>query len=670
MKTRLFLAGLAIAAMASCTVESPETAPQQPDTCKVFRATIGEDDTRTTLDVGTSSASVIWNAGDKITVLGILSNGGSYREQFSTSTGGANYTEFACYNWRPSSSVVRYLACYPAEQFDATAYYEPLGGFLLGVSIPPQQQAVKGGVAPELLFSIADQHNAMSSELKFKNIMSLVRFRLTGRSASKVNTVKMTLSQDICGSGIYVVGDSESDSYFTFVGTVGNAPYPDSPTVELKGPFEAGEDYFIAIAPCTTSGLTLNFIDDAGNILTRSSSKQIEFRRSAIADLGTIVLDEEFGAPSDKLVKYMEASAGAKPVLLAVSGDGFTAGQQDLFLSLAKSAVDKLFATEPYKTYKDYFTVYLLPVVSNESGASVTDGAGNITTPVDTYFKTRWGSDSYGDMAADNDLVYSYVTATLPELVLGTHDINEVSTALIINDARYGGICHMSSLGACVALVPYSYNGGGIQWPIPGTRAASDSDVSAGVRATTQAEQEAVGCTIGDWRNTFIHEFGGHGIGRLTDEYWDNTYSTSTVISSHSWPVPMGLNVSAVYDDVPWKADLLDNMDRLSTLDSRYPDRIGRFQGGGGYILYRWRSEEISCMIDNRPYYSAWQRILIVKRIKDLAGETFSLDDFLAKDVTRDPVRESSSSSGSRLGTHIGPVRLAPPLAPPVLYED
>ena len=668
MKTRLFLAGLAIAAMASCTVESPETAPQQPDTCKVFRATIGEDDTRTTLDVGTSSASVIWNAGDKIKVFGVLSNGASYQREFSTSTGGAKYTEFACYDWQPNSSVVRYLAFYPSDQFEATAYYEPLGGLLVGITIPPQQQAVKGGVAPELLFSVADQHDAMSSELKFKNILSLVRFRLSGRSASKVSTVKMTLSSEVCGSGLYVVGDS--DSQISFAGTMGNVVYHSSPTVVLEGPFEAGEDYFIAIAPCTTSGLTLNFIDDAGNILTRSSSKQIEFRRSAIADLGTIVLDEEFGAPSDKLVKYKEASAGAKPVLLAISGDGFTAGQQDLFLSLAKSAVDKLFATEPYKTYKDYFTVYLLPVVSNESGASVTDGAGNITTPVDTYFKTRWGSDSYGDMTADNGKVRSYISANLPEMVMGTHEIDEVSAAVIINDARYGGICHMSSLGSCVALVPYTDNGGRIQWSMPGTRAASESDISAGVRATTKAEQDAVGYTVGDWRNTFLHEFGGHGIGRLTDEYWGTTYSTGTVISSHSWTVPVGLNVSAVYDDVPWKADLLDNMDRLSTIDSRYPDRIGRFQGGGGYILNRWRSEDISCMIDNRPYYSAWQRILIVKRIKDLAGEAFSLDDFLAKDVTRDPVRESSSSSGSRLGTHIGPVRLAPPLAPPVLYED
>jgi hypothetical protein len=670
MKTRLFLAGLAIAAMASCTVESPETAPQQPDTCKVFRATIGEDDTRTTLDVGTSSASVIWNAGDKIKVFGVLSNGASYQREFSTSTGGAKYTEFACYDWQPNSSVVRYLAFYPSDQFEATAYYEPLGGLLVGITIPPQQQAVKGGVAPELLFSIADQHNAMSSELKFKNIMSLVRFRLTGRSASKVNTVKMTLSQDICGSGIYVVGDSESDSYFTFVGTVGNAPYPNSPTVELKGPFEAGEDYFIAIAPCTTSGLTLNFIDDAGNILTRSSSKQIEFRRSAIADLGTIVLDEEFGAPSDKVVKYMESSSGFKPVVLAVLADGFTSGQQQLFLSLAKGAVDKLFDTEPYKTYKDYFTVYLLPVVSNEAGASITNGSGTVTTKVDNYFGSGWGESNYMDMNADKSKIQGYLQANLPELIRGTHTLEEISSALIINDARYGGICHMFSNGFSYAMVPYTNDGGELAWGFPDTRAASESDVSAGTRATTSEERDAIGVNHGDWRNTLIHEFGGHGIGRLGDEYWGDTYVTSTTIDSHNWPVPFSLNVSAVYDDVPWKAALLDNLSILTSIDSRYA-RIGRYQGGEGYILNRWRSEVISCMIDNRQYFSTWQRIIIVTRIKSLAGDSFSLNDFVNADVTCDPVRDGSSApSAARLSTHTAPLRLYPPLAPPVLHEE
>jgi hypothetical protein len=220
--------------------------------------------------------------------------------------------------------------------------------------------------------------------------------------------------------------------------------------------------------------------------------------------------------------------------------------------------------------------------------------------------------------------------------------------------------------------VPYSYNGGNIRWSYPGTVAVSDSDVSAGLRSTTDADRDEVGRNAGDWRNTLLHEFGGHCFGRLADEYWNGTsYSTSTTIKSHDWTVPAGLNVSGSYDNVPWQEDLLDNMAMLSSIDSRYPDRIGRFQGGDTYPLNRWRSEKISCMIDNRQYFSAWQRDLIVRRIFSLAGETFSFSDFIASDVTVDPVREGTSGA-PRLGRipEAGAYHICPPLPPPVPHED
>ena len=60
-----------------------------------------------------------------------------------------------------------------------------------------------------------------------------------------------------------------------------------------------------------------------------------------------------------------------------------------------------------------------------------------------------------------------------------------------------------------------------------------------------------------------------------------------------------------------------------------------------------WRSEKTSCMIDNRQYFSAWQRYLIVKRIFTLAGEesSFSFEKWLENDVTFDPVRDAATRS-------------------------
>ena len=45
-----------------------------------------------------------------------------------------------------------------------------------------------------------------------------------------------------------------------------------------------------------------------------------------------------------------------------------------------------------------------------------------------------------------------------------------------------------------------------------------------------------------------------------------------------------------------------------------------------------YRSEATSCMNNNIPYYSAISRQAIVERIMECAGETFSLEDFYAKD--------------------------------------
>ena len=131
----------------------------------------------------------------------------------------------------------------------------------------------------------------------------------------------------------------------------------------------------------------------------------------------------------------------------------------------------------------------------------------------------------------------------------------------------------------------------------------------------------------------------------------------------------MDLNLSANYNSVPWQ-EFLDHRDELVSRDAHY-DRIGIYQGGYIVMFKIWRSEKISCMIDNRPYFAAWQRYLIAKRIMTLAGEgdSFSFDSWLALDKTDDPIRDNVSSSATR-SLPPGPVIYEQPLPPPVMIED
>jgi hypothetical protein len=66
--------------------------------------------------------------------------------------------------------------------------------------------------------------------------------------------------------------------------------------------------------------------------------------------------------------------------------------------------------------------------------------------------------------------------------------------------------------------------------------------------------------------------------------------------------------------------------------DERYSDIVDVFEGGYGYSRGVYRSEANSCMNDYEPYFSTICREDIVRRIKNLAGEPFSFEEFVAAD--------------------------------------
>ena len=512
----------------------------------------------------------------------------------------------------------------------------------------------------------------------------MVKFRLSGSVVSQLASVKFVSNTTIAGD--IVVGDlNAAEPTFCFDITYGERQESPTSVVELKGSFEAGVDYYIAMIPGTTDGFSMLFIDNAGNYIIKESSKTLTLNRSHIVDFGTVDVGDSFG---DSAVTQYMAGTVSNPADIVVLPDGFTDMQRESFETMAKDGIDFLFSTEPYHTYKDYFNVYFIWKASAEAGASISDGNGTIQTLRNTAFGSFWGEgeNNYGDMAADEEAVYAFVSAHCPEIIRGQRTIDEVPVLMLINDNRYGGRAHSTSSGRTYCQVPYTDAGGELHWSYPNYVPTSDDPTNGYVyRQISNEDLASIGISYsgttpssvfsntGDWRNTLIHEFGGHSFGRLKDEYWygGETISVSPQgdIDTHSWPVPFGLNISGYYDTVPWQS-LLDAQTDLVARDSRY-SRIGRFQGGDVELLNRWRSEKISCMIDNRPYFSTWQRYLIVKRILELAGEssTLTLDTFLAKDDPTDPLRDGASLS-SVTTKSVGPVRIMPPLAPPELVDN
>ena len=647
----------------------PESRTSEP-AVHTIRAGFAETapDTRSRLEFGESAARVLWSRGDAFKMYR-MSDAGYSQTTYTTTDDGVE-----CATFTASSSLKSddsYTCIYPAAAY--SVYRSADQDVKLRIPVPPTQEAVPGGLAEGLNLAAAWTSDK-DADLSFSNLLSIVRFRLSG-DVSNLESVTFEAGKNVAGDAtLFFQG---GDLHFGFLNSYSAVTYPRSTSVTLTGPFTAGQDYCMALVPATLDGFKMIFRDTQGHVLTKTSTKSLTLGRSRTVDFGTIDLS---GSWEDVPVQYLKQTKGRKKNVVAVLADGFRAEELDLFESLAKDAIDYMFSVEPYKTYKEYFTVYLCRVASNESGAGYTDEEGNILTPVDNYFGSRWPEKSYSNMTANEETVKSYLSSHIPEIVSGELAQIDVPAVLLINDNRYGGVCHVKGSGWSYAQVPYQYAGRSIRWSFPSVQAVNVQDDSEGSRPTTDEEKDEMGRMVGDWRNTFLHEFAGHGYGRLADEYWKSTtvYTAPGAIPGHSYSVKYALNVSGYYDRVPWKADLLDNLEEWT---ARNPDygRISIWHGGHTSLYYRWRSEKTSCMIDNRPYFSTWQRILIVRRIMEKTGETFDMDEFIAKDVTVDPIRPVVSATASpeerrqilmRARSQALLVPEMPMLPPPVLEDE
>ena len=653
----------------ACTREPIQPVPADTPSGHVLRAGFVEagPETRSRLDFDETEARVLWTRGDSFKMVRMNESNYSSRT-YTTEDDGVETADFSCQGNPLTGS--EFTSGYPASVY-RVGRRGAMGCYLI-TPVPSEQQAIPGGIE-EGLGRAAAYSTSASDDLFFHNMLSFIRFRVDGACVSSLASVTFDAGTNVAGdASVYFV---DGEPIIDFSKNWSTVTVPRSNSITLSGPFEAGQDYCMALVPVSMpSGFDMQFKDEEGHTFFKHSSKSLTLNRSRITDFGTIHLGDSWEVEHPETVEYLHQTKGSEKNVIGILADGFTEDELDKFEVLAKNAVDYWFTVEPYKSYKEYFTVYLFRVASNQSGAGITDGSGNIVTAVDNYFGSRWGEKSYSDMKADPSKVQSYLKTHVPEILAGELTYKDVPCVLLINDNRYGGICHAYSNGWCYAQVPYQYAGRSIKWSFPAVQAVNPMDDSEGYRDTTEEERDEMGRHVGDWRNTFLHEFGGHGYARLTDEYWSTTtkYTEPGAIGGHSYAVPYALNASGFYDAVPWQADLLDNLDEWI---ARNPDygRIGIWHGAQTSLYYRWRSEKTSCMIDNRPYFNTWSRILIVRRILEKAGEEFDMQSFIDKDVTFDPVRPAASATAAdraRARARAMMVPEMPMLPPPVLHED
>ena len=316
-----------------------------------------------------------------------------------------------------------------------------------------------------------------------------------------------------------------------------------------------------------------------------------------------------------EVVGYMQSSK-PKPIILVFTGDGYI--KQDcnaggLFEQNAAEGIEALFSIEPYKTYRDYFSVYMVFAHSLESGATQIDKGIYKMTAFGTTF-----DDTGTGMSTNTDKAFEYAQK-VPGML--AYNINNTCVFMMVNQNRYAGTCWMWPSGKSVAICPVSRTSGNYSY--------------AGV---------------------ILHEGGGHGFGRLADEYVNSTTQIpSSEVTSYraSQGSGMYLNVDFISDpqQVLWSHFL-----GLSGYN-----KVGVFEGAALYRYGAWRSEETNCMINNIKYYSVACREQIVKRILTISGEGYTLEKFFANDYVRSPGAAMEAETKS-----FDPKTFIP-LAPPVV---
>lgn len=312
----------------------------------------------------------------------------------------------------------------------------------------------------------------------------------------------------------------------------------------------------------------------------------------------------EYG--EDEWITLQKATKGNNGgINIVLLGDGFSAKDiaSGKYLKDIKQEVEYFFGIEPYKTYRDYFNVYTAIPLSTESGV------GTVNTIRYNRFNTTF-TGGVG-LKADYDEVFNYALGA-PTVNKG--NLNQTLIIMVPNSTDYGGICQMWEDGSAIAFCPQSTYG----YPL-------------------------------DTRGVIQHEAGGHGFGKLGDEYiYHNAFIDFCDCTCCGHVLEFNAAKSLGWYD---NLELTGKMHSVGwshlIFDDRYSDIVDIYEGGYMHNRGVFRSEPNSCMNNDIPYYSTISRESIVKRIKAYAGETYSFEDFVKNDKRDAGIVESRAFGGN-----------------------
>lgn len=316
-----------------------------------------------------------------------------------------------------------------------------------------------------------------------------------------------------------------------------------------------------------------------------------------------------------EIMTLQQATIG-KGIDIVLMGDGYsdrliTDGTYDNTMRLA---MEKLFSIEPYKSFREYFNIYSVKVVSENE--EFTYGASTALS-----CNLVGGSRIEGD----DSKVFSYA-----QKAIDSERMNEASLIVILNSSEYAGTCYMYSS-------PSGNYGNGV----------SISYFPTGTDETA-------------FEQLIHHEAAGHGFAKLGDEY---AYETMGKITTDIISSIQELETYGWYKNIDFTNDPTTIKWNKFLSDPRYSnEKLGIYEGAYTYPIGVYRPTENSIMRDNTGNFNAPSREAIYIRINKLAyGEDWQYD--YEKFVEYDAINLISTAS------RITQTRPTKPLHEPVVIK-
>ena len=375
---------------------------------------------------------------------------------------------------------------------------------------------------------------------------------------------------------------------------------------------------------------TVIAFDETGKMIFHSSftsrDELPEFLKGILGEGEAPYESTDYSA--DGKVHTLQTATEGNGINVVLMGDGFSDRQiaDGTYEDLMRQGMESFFMFEPFVSFRNYFNLYYVDVVSKNEG---------LMEGHETALSCYLGEGTH--IGGDNDKCMTYA-ARCDNFT--SEEMNEMLIIVLVNSTEHHGTAHISGSSAYLG----DYGRG-----------------SAVTYSTLETPQKV---RIG----TVIHEAAGHGFAKLADEYVYDTPEYARI------PDTEITRVSGWQKDFGWYTNI-DFTNNPSTVlwnkfisDNRYQnENIGVFEGGYCYRTGVWRPTEESVMRTNYNYpydFNAPSRAAIYNRIHKLAyGEswTFDYEEFVNWDLSRS--RTVSHAVVAPVSTQIEQT------APPVTYN-